>query len=68
MSKLMILLVRAYQVTLSKMLPPACRFTPSCSEYSILAYKKYGFFRGTFKTVFRILRCNPFCRGGEDMP
>lgn len=68
MSELMILLVRAYQATLSKMLPSTCRFIPSCSEYSILAYRKCGFFRGTFKTVFRILRCNPFCRGGEDMP
>ncbi|PKK92061.1 MAG: membrane protein insertion efficiency factor YidD [Candidatus Wallbacteria bacterium HGW-Wallbacteria-1] len=62
----MIFLVGIYRKTIGTVLPPSCRFTPSCSEYSIQAYGKHGFFKGTFLTLWRILRCNPFCRGGED--
>ncbi|MBI5754616.1 membrane protein insertion efficiency factor YidD [Candidatus Peregrinibacteria bacterium] len=45
-----------------------CRFEPSCSEYSALAITKYGLLRGGLKTVWRILRCNPWSCGGEDRP
>lgn len=60
--------VRFYQAAISPMLGPKCRYTPTCSEYFILAVKKYGPFRGALKGIWRILRCNPFSRGGTDYP
>jgi putative membrane protein insertion efficiency factor len=60
--------VRLYQVCLRPVLPAVCRFTPSCSEYFILAVQQYGPLRGAGKGVWRICRCNPFCRGGYDPP
>lgn len=60
--------VRFYQAAISPMLGPKCRYTPTCSEYFILAVKKYGPFRGALKGFWRILRCNPFSRGGTDYP
>jgi len=48
--------------------PGVCRFRPTCSEYAYLAIEKYGLRRGAAKTFFRLLRCNPFSRGGIDMP
>lgn len=45
---------------------PTCRFIPTCSEYALEAYKIHGFFKGTVLSVWRILRCNPFCKGGFD--
>ena len=45
---------------------PTCRFYPSCSCYAIDAYKKHGFFGGTYLTVKRVCRCNPLCKGGVD--
>jgi putative membrane protein insertion efficiency factor len=65
---LLILPVRLYQVCLSPLMPPVCRFSPSCSEYFILAVQKHGPLRGACKGVWRICRCNPFCRGGFDPP
>jgi hypothetical protein len=58
--------LRLYKALLSPFLPPACRFTPTCSEYAMQAVEKYGAFRGTWLSVKRILRCQPFCRGGYD--
>ena len=66
MKHFMIWLVRLYQKYISPLKPPCCRFTPSCSNYAIEAFRKRGFFVGTILTVWRILRCNPFCRGGYD--
>lgn len=43
-----------------------CRFTPTCSQYAVESYKKYNFFKATFMTIWRILRCNPFNKGGHD--
>ena len=60
--------VRFYQAAISPLLGPKCRYTPTCSEYFILAVKKYGPFLGTLKGVWRILRCNPFSAGGTDYP
>ncbi|MCH2611874.1 MAG: membrane protein insertion efficiency factor YidD [Pirellulales bacterium] len=65
-SKLMIGMVRIYQITLSPLLGNCCRFTPSCSQYFIDAVKKYGPIRGGFKGAYRIIRCNPFTAGGID--
>ena len=62
----MIWLVRLYKKFISPALPPACRFTPTCSEYAIEAFTKRGFFAGSILTVWRILRCNPFCKAGYD--
>jgi putative membrane protein insertion efficiency factor len=66
MKHVMIWLVRLYKKFISPALPPACRFTPTCSEYAIEAFSKRGFFVGSFLTLWRILRCNPFCKAGYD--
>ena len=66
MKHLMILLVRFYKKFISPILPGSCRFTPTCSQYGLEAFRKRGFFIGLILTVYRILRCNPFCRGGYD--
>ncbi len=59
-------LIRLYQMTLSKMLPPSCRFEPSCSRYTYQAIGKYGLIKGSWLGFKRILRCNPFNPGGYD--
>ncbi|WP_071026160.1 membrane protein insertion efficiency factor YidD [Peptoniphilus raoultii] len=68
MSKICILLIIFYQKFISKyiLVGSHCRFTPTCSQYAYEAYKKYGFFKGTYLTILRILRCNPFHKGGYD--
>ena len=68
MSRLFIALIRFYQKRISPLFGPKCRFYPTCSEYAILAIKKYGFIKGFFKAVYRILRCNPLSKGGIDYP
>jgi uncharacterized protein len=68
LSKLFICIIRIYQKTLSPYFGGNCRFYPSCSEYVIQAVEKYGLFVGTLKGVWRLLRCNPFSKGGIDYP
>jgi putative membrane protein insertion efficiency factor len=58
--------LRLYKTFLSPFLLPACRFTPTCSEYASEAVEKYGAIRGTWLAAKRILRCQPFCKGGFD--
>jgi putative membrane protein insertion efficiency factor len=58
--------IRIYQLTLSRVLPDSCRFTPSCSQYGYEAIAKYGLWRGGWLTVKRLGRCNPFNPGGYD--
>ncbi|HVX29539.1 MAG TPA: membrane protein insertion efficiency factor YidD [Nitrolancea sp.] len=58
--------IRFYQRLISPALPSACRFQPTCSEYGYQAIEKYGIIKGGGKAIWRILRCNPFCRGGYD--
>jgi uncharacterized protein len=65
---LLILGVRGYQKFLRPMLPPACRYTPGCSEYFILAVRKHGPVIGAAKGTWRICRCNPWGGSGEDWP
>jgi len=59
-------LIRLYQLTLSPLLPPSCRFTPTCSHYTYEAIEKYGLIKGSWMGFKRILRCNPFSAGGYD--
>ncbi|MDO5713932.1 MAG: membrane protein insertion efficiency factor YidD [Tissierellia bacterium] len=68
MKYIMLLIIKFYQKVISKYLLPGahCRFTPTCSEYARQAYIKYGFFKGTYLTVRRILKCHPFHEGGYD--
>ena len=66
MKSVLIFLIRGYQRFLSPILPPRCRFQPTCSAYAIEAIQKKGALRGTLLALWRILRCNPFCRGGHD--
>jgi putative membrane protein insertion efficiency factor len=60
--------VRFYQRGISPLIGPCCRFTPSCSQYMILAIEKYGVVCGVLRGLWRILRCNPFNVGGHDPP
>ena len=55
-----------YKAMVSPFLPPACRFEPTCSEYAREAVGKYGAVKGTWLGLKRILRCQPFCKGGHD--
>lgn len=59
-------LIRLYQRTLSRLLPPTCRFTPSCSHYGFEAFQRHGFVKGAWLTIKRISRCHPFNPGGYD--
>jgi putative membrane protein insertion efficiency factor len=61
-----VLLIKLYQVTLSPLLGPKCRFTPSCSQYAIEALKKYGIFKGSWLAVKRISKCHPWGGHGYD--
>ena len=58
--------IRAYQILVSPLLPPSCRYSPSCSEYTRQAIDRYGFLKGSYLGVRRILRCTPFHAGGYD--
>ena len=66
MAKLMVALIRAYQIAISPLLGDNCRFTPTCSEYAIDAIREHGALKGAGYAIWRILRCQPFCRGGKD--
>ena len=67
MRRVCIFLIGLYRKYISPMKKrPSCRFYPSCSCYSMQAYEKHGFFIGTYLTFKRIVRCNPFCKGGID--
>jgi len=65
-SGIFILIVKFYRKFISPLKPACCRFEPTCSQYSMEALNKHGFFKGTALTVWRILRCQPFSRGGFD--
>ncbi|MEE0893497.1 MAG: membrane protein insertion efficiency factor YidD [Treponema sp.] len=64
--KFFVLLIRFYQICISPFFPPCCRFTPSCSQYSLEAIQKHGPIKGLYLAIKRILRCNPYCKGGYD--
>lgn len=72
MAKVLIILIRGYQLVISPMLTAlsgshgCCRFNPTCSEYAIQAFKKHGVFRGSWLATRRILRCHPWASSGYD--
>jgi putative membrane protein insertion efficiency factor len=66
MKSLLISYIRGYQIVISPLFPPACRFTPTCSQYALEAVRKYGAGRGMYMGIRRLLRCHPFHAGGYD--
>lgn len=66
MNQIFIKIIKFYQKYLSKLLGKNCKHIPSCSNYAIEAYQKYNFFYASILTFFRIIRCNPFSKGGYD--
>jgi putative membrane protein insertion efficiency factor len=66
MKRVLMALVRAYRLTLSSWIGNACRFTPTCSAYSLEALDRHGAAAGAYLTVARIARCHPWCAGGLD--
>jgi uncharacterized protein len=65
-ARLLILVARAWQVGPSRVLPPSCRYQPSCSAYAITALQRYGALRGGFLAAKRLLRCHPWGGSGHD--
>lgn len=66
MKKIVILLVRGYQLFISPLMPAKCRFYPTCSTYFIQAVEKYGALKGSYLGIKRIFKCHPFHPGGYD--
>jgi len=66
MTKLMMVLIRFYQKNISPLLGSNCRYAPTCSQYALQAFEKYGFIKGFYLSVKRILKCNPLFKGGYD--
>ncbi len=66
MKRVLLAMLRFYKAQISPALPPACRYTPTCSEYAIEAVDRHGAWRGTVMAIRRVISCNPFTRGGYD--
>jgi len=66
--RLLVALLDAYKRRVSPLLPPSCRFTPTCSEYARVALLKHGLARGLTRAAWRLLRCQPLHPGGVDLP
>lgn len=66
MKKIFIGVIKLYRKYISPLKAPSCKYYPTCSQYAIEALDKYGLFRGGFMCLWRILRCNPFSKGGYD--
>ena len=66
MKRFLLMLVRFYQLCISPLIPPRCRYTPTCSQYAIEAIGKYGAIKGSYLTVKRLLRCHPWGGHGYD--
>ena len=61
-----IIMIKGYQLTIARCLPGCCRFSPTCSHYALDAFRVHGFFKGLALTAWRLLRCQPFSKGGFD--
>lgn len=66
MKRLTLWLIRGYKKRISPLLPPSCRFYPTCSQYMMESIEKHGFFRGGFMGIRRLSRCHPLSKGGFD--
>ncbi|MBO0707239.1 MAG: membrane protein insertion efficiency factor YidD [Candidatus Dormibacteraeota bacterium] len=66
MTRVVLVLIRVYQLTLSPLLGNSCRYEPSCSRYTYEAVQRYGWAKGSWMGVKRIARCHPFAKGGYD--
>jgi putative membrane protein insertion efficiency factor len=66
MARILVSIVKAYQLVLSPFFGQQCRFYPTCSHYAVEAIQKHGALRGSYYTVRRLLRCHPWCDGGHD--
>jgi len=66
MKSLALKFLRAYKRLISPLLPAACKYVPTCSEYAVEAVERFGILRGGSMTLWRVLRCNPFVKGGVD--
>ena len=66
LKKIIILLIRGYQIFISPIMPGKCRFYPTCSTYFVQAVEKYGPFKGSLLGIKRIVKCHPFHEGGYD--
>jgi len=64
--RILIFLINIYKSYVSPLLPKSCRFYPTCSEYAVEAISKYGVLKGSIKSIYRVLRCNPLSKGGYD--
>ncbi len=65
-AKILIILIRLYQILISPLFAPCCRFYPSCSEYAIIAVRKHGLLKGSRLALIRLFKCHPFHPGGYD--
>ena len=66
MKRILIALIRFYKRAISPLLPNACKYTPTCSEYAMEAIEVHGALKGSLLAAWRLWRCNPFSRGGYD--
>lgn len=66
MKEFVLLLIKLYRKYISPLTPPSCKYIPTCSAYSIEAIEKHGLLKGGIMAFYRILRCNPFSKGGYD--
>ena len=66
MARILVWIVKAYQLVLSPFFVQQCRFYPTCSQYSVEAIQKHGALLGSYYTIRRLLRCHPWCEGGHD--
>jgi len=66
MKSIAVAMIRFYQLFISPLFPPRCRFHPTCSQYALEAIKRHGFFKGCYLALRRVLRCHPFSQGGFD--
>lgn len=66
MKKVFIFIINIYRKFISPITPPSCRYYPTCSAYAVEALDKFGFLKGSYLTVRRVLRCHPFRKGGFD--
>jgi len=68
MRGLVIGFLKFWRAFISPLYPPSCRYYPTCSEYAILSVEKHGTLKGLARAIWRVLRCNPWSKGGVDLP